>query len=699
MKRLMMLVILMLLMAACTPVPKTTPTDPSATKSPSATSIESGEDTPVSSPTITPTVNPFGDEVSFAPDQSYNGLTLSTGGDADVEIIEAPDTNNPALRSGNGAALSADDGNNDPDYYIRFQVDDSFLYAGSPSSRIVFIIEYLDEGFDTFNIQYDALSGGPQGNGQFKDSPAVYKSGTGEFITVEIPICDANFANRDGNADFRIGDSGDGADTFRSIAVRRVVDQPGPIEINVDSCGANPFDDQPDSDAIQSCISQTCSSDTILFTSGVDTPEYQGYLIDKTIFLVHPSPKSGLTFSSTDENNHALLKASDDLQGFVVHLSARSLVNARGEIDNITIQHLDIDGNRAERICTGPLLPGQQTALGEGQNDNWGSWLQECSPDEPGDSWCNPGVLYLSGGVDHSDPQQDYEGKPDLWSTGMVVQDVTLSNAECGTAFFFEGADYRIDSVKVDAAGEHVHAPGCVMTDPDDPIGGWADGITFVGPAHQLTNNLIMDPSDVGIVTFGGRDILIANNTIQARPGNHGMFVGIAIAPNTLGLISGLRVTENQVINEADPACGGIHMGINLGVHTYANGCMGNPSPATYGIAEDCTLSSPAPEGALCNTDTYCRTWGHVPADGTIELSNNTVTGAQVSYVISGLDILGELILSGNESVDPQLVDWEGDAYCVTIDGVLLEPWGALDFVAFNPAVEGWLEQNIECAR
>ena len=60
-----------------------------------------------------------------------------------------------------------------------------------------------------------------------------------------------------------------------------------------------------------------------------------------------------------------------------------------------------------------------------------------------------------------------------------------------------------------------------------------------MGPAHQLTNNLIMDASDIGIVTFGGRDITIANNTVRARPGNYGMFTGIAMGPNTLGLISG----------------------------------------------------------------------------------------------------------------------------------------------------------------
>ena len=80
-------------------------------------------------------------------------------------------------------------------------------------------------------------------------------------------------------------------------------------------------------------------------------------------------------------------------------------------------------------------------------------------------------------------------------------------------------------------------------------------------------------------------------------------------------------------------------------------------------------------------------------------MTDNTVTGAQMSYLISGLDVLGELILSGNESVDPHLVDWEGDAYCVTITGDTLDSWGVLDFVAFNPAIDGWVEQIIDCVR
>jgi hypothetical protein len=674
------------LVVGCNPLPAPiTPTSPPA-------------DTPVPAPTNTTPADPFGDEVSFQLGMSYNGLSINSGGDVDTEIVALPGTAGNAFRSGNGVALSASDGNDVPDFYIQFRVDDDFLYAGSPTSRVVFVIEYLDDGLDTFNIQYDALSGGPQGNGQFKDSAVVWKTGTGEIRTVEVPICDANFANRDQNADFRIADSGDGAETILRVAVRRDLAHVGPAEINVDSCGASPFDAHPDSDAIQACIRMACDGDTILFTSGVNDPNYEGYLIDRTIFLVYPSAKSDLTFSSTDASNHALLRATADLNGFVVNLFPRSLVRSPGSIDNITIHHLDIDGNRAERLCTGDPLPGQERALAEGENDNWGSWLPECDPENAGDAWCNPGTLYLSGGIDPTDPAQDYAGNPELWSTGIVVQDVTLSNTECGTAFFFSGAAYVIDSVTVDIAGDHVHVPGCALTDPDEPVSAWADGITFLGPAHRLTNNLIMDASDIGIVSFGGRDIVIADNTIRARPGNYGMFAGIAMHPNTLGLISGLQVTGNQIINDADPNCGGIHMGINIGVHTWANGCIGYPTSASYGVAGDCTIFSPAPEGALCDPSTYCRTWGHVAAGETLTLADNSVTGSQVSYIISGVDALGDLVISGNESIAPQLVDWENDVYCVWTEGYV-DSWGVLDYVANNPTIDGWVDQRIICVR
>ena len=660
-------------------------------------------DTPTDTSTPEPTGTPAPEltEVFYDLDHTDQGLLINSGGDVDTEIV--PIEGEKAFRSGNGQALPSSDGNDVPDSYIQFRVDDNFIYRGLPTSRVNIIVEYLDEGTDRFNIQYDGLSGGPYGNGKFKDSGFVFKTGTGEFQTAVITICDANFAIRDQNTDFRIVDMGDGAETIRRITVEKVTSSAGPAVINVDSCGANPFDDQPDSDAIQACINQTCSGDTVTFTSGGGGSDYQGYMIDKTIFLVHPTVKTNLTFTSTDPDDHALLKATSDLKGFVVHLFSRSTLSGGGQVDDITVSQLDFDGNRDERVCFGKILEGQNWAEEEGENDNWGSWLPECT--NPGDPWCSAGTLSMYGGMGIYDFEQDYQAYPEYWSTGIIVKDVTISNTECATALSFQGAAGRIDSVVIDTAGEHTHAPGCDLVDQDEEVGAWSDGITFEGPAHIVTNNTISDPSDVGIVFFGGRDTVITNNLVQARTGNHGMFAAIAVHPWTFGWLPGIEVTGNQVINEADESCGGIHIGINIGGHPWNAGCRwGGAWPSAVGSIEldgegnqICTTLSPPPGGLPCPEESVCRTWGYIPSGETLTLANNVVTGAQVNYIIEGMEVEGELILDNNVSNQPRLTGWEDDRSC-TWDGIT-DSWGTLDFVAHDPSIDGWTDIRIYCIR
>lgn len=684
-----LILVLALLASSCSQQPdspKATPPTSTPVPTDEPTSTPPPEEEKISQPEISIW------EVSYAPGEQESGLSLGNVGDADVEVVDLPDESRQGWRTGNGLALPAADRNDTPDGYIQFAVDDQILFEGSPTSRVVFEIEYLDEGTDTFLIQYDSPTS------PFTDGFSIYKEDTGEVKTVALPLCNVYFGNRNNGYDFRISDDLNGPDTILRVTIRLVEESEEGVMIHVDSCGASPYDDQPDSDAIQTCINQACSGDTIRFTSGRGDQGYTGYLVDKTIQLVFPIVKSDLTFESTDFDNHALLQATADLKGDVVRLYPRFYINSPGLIDKITFHHLDVDGNRDERVCTGERLPGQEQAVGDGQNDNAGSWLNDCTEENIADAYCAPGSLSLGGGVDVDDPDQDYLRNPDSWSTNFVVQHVVISNTECGTAFGFSGAEFLIDSVTIDISGEHTHAPGCELTDPDDPVGAWGDGITYSGPAHRLINNLVMDASDIGMVSFGGRNVLISNNTIMARPGNYGMFAGIAVHPNTLGDIGGLEVSDNQIMNEADPNCGGIHAGINLGVHTWANGCMGDPVGATYGIAEDCTNFSPAPQGALCDTDTYCRTWGHIPEGETLTMKHNHVHGTQVGYIISGLDILGELDISGNEVENLQLVDWEGDRNCEWEPGYTYN-WGVIDFVAFNPSLEGWVEQMMFCLR
>lgn len=461
---------------------------------------------------------------------------------------------------------------------------------------------------------------------------------------------------------------------FNPPSLRDSNSTPEGVIINVDFCGANPWDNRPDSTAIQACINQVRSGDTVLFTSGGDSSEYRGYIIDKTIFLIHPSVKNDLIFTSTDPEDHALLIASPNLLGFVVQLYARSQLSHEDEFKNIIFKDLDLDGNRAERICYG------DDEIKNGIDDNWGSWLPECN--QFNDAWCTAGTLAMRGA-----------GKV----TGLIVQDITISNTECGTALEYYGAEGMIDSIVVDTAGDHVHGAGCQMTDPDESIGAWSDGITFAGPGNIITNNTIINASDIGIVCFDCTNTTIANNTILAETGNNGMFAGIALHPYWNGDFSGITVSDNEVINNGDEICGGIHAGINLGNHMWHTGCLEHPEASVIGTIGACSSISPPPGGTYCDPNQSCRSWGYIPPGETLTLVNNTATGAQVSFLIEGVEVAGNLIEDGNISATPRMTDWQGDRNC-TWDGIS-DNWGMIDFVAHDPTIEGWTDQRIYCTR
>lgn len=460
---------------------------------------------------------------------------------------------------------------------------------------------------------------------------------------------------------------------------------PGPELISVDSCGANPWDDQPDSDAIQQCVNKAQPGDTVLFTSGVSQPDYRGYLIDKTIFLVMNSVKSDLLFTSTDPDDKPLLQATDDLKGYVVNLVARSSVPNYGRVDNITVSHLQIDGNRENRKCFGA------DEIPNGNDDSWGSWLwQECSH-----GLCDPGTFSMCGASDLSDFNQDFEGNPDAWSTGLVVDDVHVSNTECGSALPLCAAASTIKNSLIDTAGDKVLNPICQSTDPDEPGGDWADGITFEGPSNTIINTTVLNASDVGIVFFGGKDTVISNNTVVATEGNHGMFAAIAIHPWGWGDVSGLEISNNTIRNEGSQSCGGIHAGINIGTHMWNGGCFGSADIVSVGNHNHCSAEPSQPEGSQCIQGELCQIWAYVAAGKTLTLSGNHVSGAQINYLVEGLDLMGEFIDSDNVSLEPRYTDWVGDAGCGM--GGMNDRWGTHDFVAHHPTLPGWTDRRVHC--
>lgn len=448
--------------------------------------------------------------------------------------------------------------------------------------------------------------------------------------------------------------------------------------ISVDSCGANPFDDMPDSQAIQTCLNQVSSGDTVVFTSPGGDLGYRGYIIDQTIILVNPDPKADLIFTSTNPEDHALLIASPDLLGYVAQLYSRSIMVEPSAVDNITVEGLDFDGNRDARRCYGA------DERMDGADDNWGSWLaDECRV--TGDAWCSPGTLAMRG----------FFGKDS--SSGIVVRDVTISNTECGSALAYNSIYGVVDSVVIDTAGDHVHVPGCSLTDPDEPSGAWSDGITFAAFESILTNNTVINASDIGIVCFACANTIISNNTILAEPGNYGMFAGIALHPYWNGDMSGTVISGNQVTNLADTTCGGIHVGIDIGAHMWSAGCENHPSPMAIGNIGSCAVPSSPPGGVYCDPGQPCRIWGYVPEGESFTLTENLVTGSQVNFLIGGMEFAGELNLSGNVSKGPQMTDWQSDSGCTYFG--LTDSWGIIEFVAHDPSLSGWTDQRIYCAR
>ncbi len=604
-------------------------------------------------------------------------LALDSGGDVDTLVVDG------ARRTGNGSALAAADGNTVADSFMQFNVDDSAMLEGWPTPGVRVDIEYLDEGVDTFTLQYDGTSGGPFGDGRFLESRPVVKTGSGEYLTATFVFKDVYFGNRDNGADLRIDDRSDGAETIRRVTLTTL---PVPALINVDDCGANPYDDLPDSTAIQKCVNSAKTGDIILFTSGENSPAYTGYLIDRTIFMNENSSRAYLTFTSTDPSNPALLKATADLKGFVLKLFARSRLADPGGMDYMTVTDLHLDGNRAERTCMG------EDGIANGVDDNWGSWRPECSLVD--DSWCRPGTLDLAGATDWNDASQDYLAHPARWTSGHLIRNVHITNTECGTALGLGGAGSVIIDNMIETAGDHVHAPGCADTDETFEYGDWSDGITFDGPGHLVMNNTVIDPSDVGIVFFGGRFTVIRGNTIRVSPGNYGAFAGIAIHPWGFGDISFGQVTCNTVVSLGDERCGNLHVGINIGTHMWGGACQGEQVTPAIGNP-GCSLEPAPPGGTICQRGEPCQLWASIAQVGSTYLfTDNYVSGAHINYLVEGLDLVGSLIEEGNQSAAPRMSDWEASRY--GCHGIY---WGPLDKVAHHPTLPGWTDKRIHCER
>ena len=155
--------------------------------------------------------------VVFDAENMDGGLILRLNEDVDVEVVTAGENQETAWRTGNGQVLPDEDGNGERDNFIMFDIDNDFLFEFSdPALQVQIEVEYLDEGTDSFLLQYDAHSGGPFGDGRYKEAAVIQKTNSGEFKTAVFKLDDVFFGDRlgpsDGSGDIRIFDGHDGAE-------------------------------------------------------------------------------------------------------------------------------------------------------------------------------------------------------------------------------------------------------------------------------------------------------------------------------------------------------------------------------------------------------------------------------------------------------------------------------------------------------
>ncbi|MHB0998483.1 MAG: carbohydrate binding domain-containing protein [Armatimonadota bacterium] len=104
--------------------------------------------------------------------------------------------------------------NNSTGHYMYFGIDNSYMYANSSGYKTAVTVEYADNGYDTFTLEYDGTGGA------YTSAGSVTKTGTLEWKKKTFYISNAYFGNREnGGADFRISDNGDGPEYISYVAV------------------------------------------------------------------------------------------------------------------------------------------------------------------------------------------------------------------------------------------------------------------------------------------------------------------------------------------------------------------------------------------------------------------------------------------------------------------------------------------------
>lgn len=105
--------------------------------------------------------------------------------------------------------------------YVYFSIADNILYDGQPDSPIEIEIEYWDEGFDAFNLQYDSRRG-DTADDHYVTPEFGRRRNTNQLQRWHVVLTDWRFANKEnGASDFRIGLARPGYIDVRSVSVYR----------------------------------------------------------------------------------------------------------------------------------------------------------------------------------------------------------------------------------------------------------------------------------------------------------------------------------------------------------------------------------------------------------------------------------------------------------------------------------------------
>ena len=231
---------------------------------------------------------------------------------------------------------------------------------------------------------------------------------------------------------------------------------------------ANPNDNKPDDSALQACLNR--SSLLVL------DPGAPGYIIADGLIVA----LNGTRVTSSASPAHATLVADAML--------AWPMIMTDGVIDGLTLEFLDLDGNRDHRNESNTKLCSSQSGA---NNDNYRT-----------STVMLPGFRFPDGSWRCWDP----------WSrfvSNVVIQHCKLVGCPCGAAIGISGRDYVIrDSEILDSGWDQLHNP--------QKLGfPYADGINAaVCYNGTIERNNVRDATNMMMAIGPGPYCLVQDNTL-----------------------------------------------------------------------------------------------------------------------------------------------------------------------------------------